>query len=88
MAWQIRFSRTAEKQLDKLDPKVRAAILRFLHVRISVDPNPRSQGRALTGELQGLWRYRVGDYRILCEIRDSEVTILVLAAGHPRDIYR
>jgi mRNA interferase RelE/StbE len=88
MAWQIRFSRTAEKQLDKLDPKVRAAILRFLHLRISADPNPRSQGRALTGELQGLWRYRVGDYRVLCEIRDAEIIILVLAAGHRRDIYR
>ena len=67
-------------------------ILKFLYERLlaSRDPNfdPRALGKALVGEMQGLWRYRVGDYRLICRIEDRAVTILVLEVGHRREIYR
>ena len=50
--------------------------------------NPRLQGKALTGKYSGLWRYRVGDYRLICNIEDNTVTILVLALGHRKDVYK
>ncbi|MBR2462237.1 MAG: type II toxin-antitoxin system RelE/ParE family toxin [Spirochaetaceae bacterium] len=50
--------------------------------------DPRSRGHALTGELSGLWRYHVGDWRIICKIKDTELIILVVDLGHRRSIYR
>jgi mRNA interferase RelE/StbE len=75
--------------MAKLDPQVARRIMKFLRVRLSAAEDPRSLGRALRDEELGeYWRYRVGDYRILCEIRDAELVILTLAIGHRRDIYR
>ena len=67
-------------------------ILKFLYERLLASPDPsfdpRALGKALVGEMQGLWRYRVGDYRLICRIEDRAVTILVLEVGHRREIYR
>jgi mRNA interferase RelE/StbE len=62
--------------------------LKFLQERLLASPDPRTLGKALAGEMQGLWRYRIGDYRLICRIDDQTVTILVLEVGHRREIYR
>lgn len=86
MGWKIEFARSADKELTKLDPPVVKRILRFLKDRVSQDP--RSIGEPLTGDLSGFWRYRVGDYRLYAEIRDSTVTVTVVRVGHRREVYR
>jgi mRNA interferase RelE/StbE len=74
--------------LRKLPDDVKARILRFLGERVSGTEDPRRIGKALTGPPHGLWRYRVGDFRIICEIRDQQVTVLVLEIGNRREVYR
>ena len=89
MAWSIQFSKRARQQLEKLDPQIARRIFQFVFERIATSPNPRSLGEALKGtELGDLWRYRVGDYRILVSIEDRDVRILVVAVGNRREIYR
>jgi mRNA interferase RelE/StbE len=88
LAWTIKFTNTALKQLEKLDKPTAAQITRILEGRVAKSANPRAFGKALTGELKGYWRYRIGDYRVICELKDRELIILALAIGHRRDIYR
>ena len=88
MAWRIEITRTATKQITKLDQRAQRSILNFLRGRLSSADNPRQWGRALQGEKRGLWRYRVGDYRLICDIQDETITILVLELGHRKDVYR
>ena len=89
MAWSIQFSKRARQQLEKLDPQIARRIFQFVFERIATSSNPRSLGEALKGtELGDLWRYRVGDYRILVSIEDRDVRILVVAVGNRREIYR
>lgn len=70
-----------------LDAVAQRRILDFMDDRIATLHDPRSRGHALTGSLRGFWRYRVGDYRVVCEIHDIEVLILVVRVGHRRDVY-
>ena len=86
MAYRVEWAERAVKQLEKLDAQVARAIVRFMKERVDGTENPRSVGKALRGE--GLWRYRVGDYRILCHIDDPVLTVLVVELGHRRDVYR
>ena len=89
MAWTIEISPAAEKELDKISSIARTRILRFLTERVAALENPRQLGQALAGKkFHGIWKYRVGDYRILAEIKDSMVTILVIEVGHRREVYR
>ena len=89
MAWLIKLSKTAEKQLEKLDKPVAQRIYDFLEERVSVLDDPRSIGEALTGSRFGeLWKYRQGDYRIVVSIEDDVVQILVVKVGHRREVYR
>jgi mRNA interferase RelE/StbE len=88
LAWRIEITRTATKQIAKLDHRTQEVILKFLRERLSPTDNPRQWGRELQGEKRGLWRYRVGDYRLICDIQDERVTILVLELGHRKDVYR
>ena len=88
MAWTVEISDIAERQLRKLDRPVQKRILDWLDDRIEGCKNPRHFGEPLKGDHAGLWRYRVGDSRILCEIQDQKVVVLVLAIGHRRRIYR
>ncbi len=87
MNWIIDFDAYALKALEKLDKPVRNRIERFLDDVEQLD-NPRQQGKALNGKYKGLWRYRVGDYRIICDIQDNQLIILVLELGHRKEIYK
>lgn len=86
MVWTIEFAATAEKELSKLDKSAAKRILKFLKERVATDP--RSSGKALRGDHAGLWRYRIGDYRVICEIRDQTVSVLVVRIGHRKEVYR
>ena len=88
LAWRVEVSRTAEKQITKLDRKAQSAILRFLREKLASTQNPRQWGKPLRGDKVGLWRYRVGDYRIICELQDKLIRILVLYIGHRKEVYR
>ena len=87
MSWEYRVSERALKELRKLGPDISRRILAYLDERISGANDPRQFGRALRGELGEYWRYRLGDYRILCKIEDEVLIILVVKVGHRRDIY-
>jgi mRNA interferase RelE/StbE len=88
LAWSIEVSDPARKYLLKLDKQTATRISKFLH-RLEALENPRSIGEALTGSNLGdLWNYRVGDYRIIADIQDTRLRILVVRLGNRRDIYR
>ena len=82
MGWTVSISDVAEHQLKKLDRPVQKRILDWLDERIEGCKNPRHFGDPLKGDHAGLWRYRVGAYRVLCDIRDQKVVVLVIAVGH------
>ena len=88
MTWRIDLTETATKQLSKLDKVEAKRITTFLRQRLAALDNPRSIGKALTGPLGDLWRYRVGDHRIICEIQDGVLCVLVVKIGNRRDVYR
>jgi mRNA interferase RelE/StbE len=89
LAWKINYTETALKQLRKLDRSTARRLIDFMAERIGPQTNPRAQGKALRGpEFSSLWRYRVGDYRILCDIQDGTLCVLVIEVGHRREIYR
>ena len=89
MAWTIEYARSVQKEIRRLDPQARKRIREFLEERLAKHDNPRSMGKALKGSQLGeLWRYRVGDWRLICEIQDRRLVVLLLHAGHRREIYR
>ena len=88
MAWTIDYTQTALNQLRKRDKQSARRILDFLDERVAQRDDPRSTGKALTGPLGGLWRYRVGDFRVICEIQDGELRVLVVELGNRREVYR
>ncbi|MGA2539073.1 MAG: type II toxin-antitoxin system RelE/ParE family toxin [Terracidiphilus sp.] len=89
MAWSIEIDDAAKKDLAKLDKQIARRITDFLRNRIAPLENPRSLGHALQGKILGnLWTYRTGDYRVVCEIQDSAVRILVVQVGNRREVYR
>ena len=87
MAWQIEVTETAKKQLAKLDQQEQKNILQYLKEKIGTDEDPRRYGAALRRELTGRWKYRVGNYRIICDIQDTRVLVLVLMIGHRSKVY-
>lgn len=87
MVWTINYSDRALKSLRKMDRQTARRIVDFMDLRVAVAADPRQSGKPLKGELGEFWRYRVGDYRILCEIRDDELVILAATIGHRRDVY-
>ena len=89
MAWTIEFDPKADKELKKLGSDNAKRILAFLFGRLAMSDNLRAFGEALTGaEFGEFWKYRVGDYRVVCEIRDQSLTVMVLKVGHRREVYR
>lgn len=88
MPRKVDYTQTARNQPKKLDKPVARRIVDFLDDRVAKQENPRTLGKALTGPLGTLWRYRVGDYRVICEIQHAAVTILVIRIGHRREVYR
>jgi mRNA interferase RelE/StbE len=88
LAWTIEYAETAKKQLRKLDKLAARRIVDFMDERVSQNDDPRRIGKALKGSLGDLWSYRMGDFRILCDIQDEVLTILVLQIGNRREVYR
>ena len=88
MAWTIDYAETAKGQLKKLDKQMAQRIVDFMDERIAGREDPRSTGKALTGPLGGLWRYRVGDCRVICDIQEGTLRVLVVQVGNRREIYR
>jgi mRNA interferase RelE/StbE len=82
--WRVEFDRDAARDLRKLDAQAQRQILRYLRERIATEEDPRRFGHALTGDLKGLWRYRVGDFRIVASIEDNRFVVTV---GHRREVY-
>ncbi len=89
MAWSIELGPRAQRQLKQLDAQVARRLSRFLFERVAALESPRSIGEALKGtEFGDLWKYRVGDYRIIVSIEDKLVRILVVRIGNRREVYR
>ncbi len=88
MSWAYRFDERALKELRKLDRKAQQDIINYLDGRVAGKNDPRRFGKALHADLADLWRYRVGDYRILCQIKDGLLLVLVISVGHRKNIYR
>ena len=87
MTWVYRFDSRAFKELKKLGKQSQREIISYLDERVIGEGNPRQFGKGLKADLAGLWRYRVGDYRIICQISEGELLVLVVAVGHRKDIY-
>lgn len=88
MPWIVRITRTAEKQIERLDRQAQRRIVDFLRERVAGAADPRLTGKPLRGDKAGLWRYRVGDYRLICRIEDQELVVMVLQVGHRKEIYQ
>ncbi len=88
MKYHVEFAKSVLKQLKKMDKAEAALIIGWIRKNLENCDNPRVHGKGLTANRSGQWRYRVGDYRIIAEILDDKVVILVLNIGHRRDIYK
>ncbi len=87
MSWVYRFDERALKELKKLGEQAQREILTYLDERVAGEEDPRRFGKGLTANLSGLWRYRVTNYRIICQIQDGELLVLVVAVGHRKAVY-
>jgi mRNA interferase RelE/StbE len=86
--WRVEFHPAAVRDLRKLGAEDKSRVLRYLRQRITGSANPRRFGHPLTGDRKGLWRYRLGDYRIVAAIEDDRFVVLVVTVGHRREVYR
>jgi mRNA interferase RelE/StbE len=88
LVWKIEFEESAKQELSKLDKQTAKGIIDFIKVRLSSVDNPRNLGKRLKGSKLGdFWRYRIGDYRIICAIEDNSTKILVIRVSHRKDVY-
>jgi mRNA interferase RelE/StbE len=85
--WVCRFSESAKRELQQLDRQGQKDILAYIEKRIATAEDPRRFGKPLRAELAGLWRYRVRDYRLLCQIKDDVLLVLVVSVGHRKNVY-
>lgn len=88
MAWKIEFTPEAEACLSKLGTAEAKRVLKFLHDRLQKRKNPRDIGEPLKGNLRDYWRYRVGNYRIICRLEDNAVTVFIIHIGHRSEVYK
>ncbi|ONK24680.1 addiction module toxin RelE [Bacillus sp. VT-16-64] len=87
MAYQIVYTKKAIKSLSKIDPAQQRMIIAWIEKNLINTENPKSLGKNLKGNLKEYWRYRVGNYRILADINNDEVKIIIFNIGHRKDIY-
>lgn len=87
LAYKAELSNGAKKQLSKLDVQTAKRIVQWLRNRIENCENPRLWGEPLVGKFTGLWKYRIGTFRLICEIKDNELIVLVIELGHRREVY-
>jgi mRNA interferase RelE/StbE len=88
MAWRIEIDPAAQRELDKLDQPVARRVLKFLDQRLGQLDDPRKIGERLHGTLSEFWKYRVGDYRLICSLEDDRLVVLLLRVGHRREVYK
>ncbi len=88
MTYKFKYSKQVTKQLKKLDKSIEKRITQWIDKNIKHSENPRAKGKPLVANHKREWRYRIGDYRLICDIRDNELTILALAVGHRNKIYK
>ncbi|MEN9487908.1 MAG: hypothetical protein RL494_173 [Bacteroidota bacterium] len=88
MTWLVKFADTADVDFAKLDKSIQKRIIKYLDERLTNCENPRLWGKPLTGSHGEKWRYRVGDYRILCVIKDKIITVEVVSIGHRKEVYK
>ena len=89
MAWIIKYTESSSKQLKKLDRQTALRVLDYMDERVAVVADPRTLGKSLKGPKMGeYWRYRVGDIRVICNILDGQMTVLVIEIGNRREVYR
>ncbi len=88
MTWNIEFGKKALKSFKALGFDAQECILTYIYERLAPIDNPKTLGKALIGKLKGLWRYRVGDYRIVCRLEKETITIFVIDIGHRKEIYK
>lgn len=88
MAWTIEYTETALRWLRKTDRQVARRILDFMDERVAKADDPRGMGKALSNQFSGLWRYRIGDYRLIRDLQDERLCVLVVEIGNRREIYR
>jgi mRNA interferase RelE/StbE len=88
LAWTVEFIPEAARQLNKLDRTAAGRITRYLQDMVSSCRHPRQRSKALTANLSGLWRYRVGDDQVICQIEDDQLVVLVVGLSHRSDVYR
>ncbi|MEW6353026.1 MAG: type II toxin-antitoxin system RelE/ParE family toxin [Pseudomonadota bacterium] len=88
MAWTIEFDPRTEKDLRRIGRQEARRIRDYLQNRVAVLDDPRQLGKPLKGQFTELWRYRVGDYRLICELRNAALVVLVIRIGHRREVYR
>jgi len=87
LTWNVDFGERARKELRKLDRQAQQEILKYFRERIASEEDPRRFGKPLSGNMTGLWRYRVRNYRMICSIEDDKLIVLVLRVGHRKEIY-
>lgn len=85
--YKVEYTSAAQKTIRKMDPGVRAMILKWIDKNLEGVENPRAHGKGLTANLAGLWRYRIGNYRLIAEIQDERLVILMVEVGHRSEIY-
>jgi len=85
--WSVEWSTKARKRFSKLDHKAQKEIQKFINTQLVIEENPRVLGEPMTGAFKGTWRFRVGDYRIITEVYDNELVIVVVKAGHRKNVY-
>jgi mRNA interferase RelE/StbE len=89
LAWIINYTESALRQLKKLDRPTALRILDYMNERVALADDPRILGKSLVGpKLGAYWRYRVGDVRVICNIQDGELCVLVVEIGHRKQVYR
>lgn len=88
MAWKIKITETALKEIKKLGPQAAKLIFDFLNQRLAQVDNPSGIGEELKHDLSGYWRYRVGEWRLICELKEDLLIVFVLRAGHRRNVYK
>ncbi|CAK7192686.1 hypothetical protein COMNV_00892 [Commensalibacter sp. Nvir] len=88
MAWQINYSRSALNELKKLDKQDARRIINYLTLHVQPLENPKQLGKALTGNLKEFWRYRIGNYRVIAEVQEDKIIILILRVAHRKEVYK
>jgi mRNA interferase RelE/StbE len=88
LAWRIEFTPESSRAIRKLGRPDQHRIVAYLEALLVDCENPRQRGKGLTAQFSGFWRYRIGDYRVICKLKDEELIVIVVALGHRSSVYQ